>query len=55
MTTEMFLGGLAILTLAAVIIVALTNGKRGVQNQSRNVYNDMREREAQTRGKRPQK
>ncbi|MFG6559157.1 MULTISPECIES: hypothetical protein [unclassified Sulfitobacter] len=28
MTTELFLGGLTILTLAAVIILALTTGRR---------------------------
>ena len=42
MTTELFLGGLAILTLAAAIIIALTSSRRDGRQQSKDVYRELR-------------
>lgn len=47
MTTELFLGGLTILTLAAVIILALTTGRRELRADEDHVGADRRQPEAQ--------
>lgn len=47
MTTELFLGGLTILTLAAVIILALTTGRRELRADEDQVGADRRQPEAQ--------
>lgn len=43
MTTELFLGGLTILTLAAFIIVALTTGKQ-VNQRDTNEFESVKRR-----------
>ncbi|MEM5541273.1 hypothetical protein WNY61_00865 [Sulfitobacter sp. AS92] len=47
MTTELFLGGLTILTLAAVIILALTTGRRELNSDDERTRRDERQPEAQ--------
>jgi|GEM_PF-1809446 len=47
MTTELFLGGLTILTLAAVIILALTTGRRELRSDEDRAGTDKRQPEAQ--------
>ncbi|SDF20626.1 hypothetical protein [Sulfitobacter delicatus] len=47
MTTELFLGGLTILTLAAVIILALTTGRRELHTDEDRAGSDERQPEAQ--------
>lgn len=48
MTTEWFLGGLIILTMAAVIIMALTN-RRGTSAASNDEYKSIRANNARNR------
>lgn len=47
MTTELFLGGLTILTLVAVIILALTTGRRELRSEDDPLGADNRQPEAQ--------
>ena len=47
MTTELFLGGLTILTLAAVIILALTTGRRELHPDEDRAGRDKQQPETQ--------
>ena len=49
MTTELFLGGLTILTLAAVIILALTTGRRELNPDEDRAGRDKQQPETQGR------
>jgi hypothetical protein len=41
MTTELFLGGLIVLTMAAIVIVALTTDRRAVRSDKNDRFRPM--------------